>query len=200
MLTMAAFKLFLGGLVSKALALFEFVLKHWKVFLPLAIVLLGLWKINSLANERDAARDELTAYEEQVRVATEERKLENAKKETEYKTVVQIERDKHQAELDKLRGLYNAVKDKSTTLARTNVDLRNRLSRQLEEAITSNGLSGGFNRPFGLAESGGNSNTTGTGYGLEAYTNTLELACATTTSDYNTLYQRCAAVNKIFGR
>lgn len=199
MLTMAAFKLFMGGLVSKAVALFEFVIKHWRVFLPLAIVLLGLWKINSLANERDAARSELAAYEEQVRVATEQRKIDNAKKETEFQTIMRVEVDYHRAELDKLRGLYNAAKDKSTALTHTNADLRSQLRNEVE-ALAAIRLSGGFNRPFGFAEGGGDCNATDSGYGIEAYTNTLELACATTTSDYNTLYQRCAAVNRIFGR
>lgn len=199
MLTMAAFKLFLGGLVSKALALFEFVIKHWKVFLPLAIVLLGLWKINSLANERDAAINELAVYEDQVRKATDERELENTKKETEFQTIMRMEIDYHQAELNKLRGLFNAEKTKSTALARTNDDLRNKLRNEIE-ALAALRLSGGFNRPIGPTEGGGNSDTADSGYGLEAYTSTLELACATTTSDYNTLYQRCAAVNRIFGR
>lgn len=199
MIAFTAIKLFLGGLVSKAVALFEFVIKHWRVFLPLAIVLLGLWKINSLANERDAARAELAVYEEQVRVATEQRKLENTKKETEFKTVVQIERDKHQAELDKLRGLYNAEKTKSSQLATTSADLNKRLRNEVK-ALAAIRLSGGFNRPVGPTEGGGNSDTADTGYGLEAYTDTIELAAAKTTSEYNTLYQRCAAVNRIFGR
>jgi len=68
------------------------------------------------------------------------------------------------------------------------------------EAITAVRLSGGFNRPIGPAESGGNCDATDSGYGLEAYTSTIELACAKTTIDYNTLYQRCAAVNRIFGK
>ena len=185
-------------MMNKLARLLAFAIEHWKVVVPAIIVVLALLHYRGVVNERDSALNELASYVEQVRVATEERKIENARKEAELAAFMQAQVKAHEAELDKLRGLYNATKDKSDALAASNDDLRKRLRDQLE-AETSIRLSGGFNRPVGYAESGGNCDPADSGYGLEAYTNTLELACATTTSDYNTLYERCEAVNRIHG-
>lgn len=177
-----------------------FAIERWRVFLPLAMVCLGLWYVHGLRSERDAAVSELAEYRAEVLEAKRQRKIENMVLEAKMKIVMEIEQDKHAAETETIRRSYNALKiDKADAVA-TAADLRKRLRDTLETANAAAGMPGGIRGPFRLAESGRDCDAAGAGHGTEKYLNTLEHACAITTSDYNTLWTRCEAVNRIYGK
>lgn len=187
------FKLAVNKL-AKALA---FMLEHWKIFLPLAVVLFGLWKINSLTNERDAAIEKHRAYLTKVNEERLLREKENIERENRMLVLMEAAKAEHAAKLDELRRNYNALqKDKESAVADAR-SLRERLRQQLTEA--SNGLPGSEYRLVRPAEGGGDCNATDSGQGVERYLNNLEYAAAITTLDYNTLWTRCNAVNTEFG-
>jgi len=180
--------------LAKALA---FIVEHWNVFLPMAIVLLGLWKINSLTNERDAAIQKHHKYLAKVKEEMRLREKENAEREGRMLALMEAEKAEHAAKLDELRRNYNALqKDKESAVADAR-SLRERLRQQLTEA--ANGLPGSEYRLVRPAEGGGDCNATDSGQGVERYLNNLEYAAAITTLDYNTLWERCNAVNIEFG-
>lgn len=187
------FKLAVNKL-AKALA---FVLEHWKVFLPLAVALFGLWKINSLTNERDAAIEEHLAYLSKVKEDRLLREKENIERENRMLVLMGAAKAEHAADLDELRRNYNALqKDKESAVADAR-SLRERLRQQLNEA--ANGLPGSEDRLVRPPESGGDCDATDSGQSVERYLNNLEYAAAITTLDYNTLWTRCNAVNTEFG-
>jgi hypothetical protein len=178
----------------------NFLLNPW-IGIGLAVLLVsshGAAYYKGHQNASGKAAKEMTAYVAKIDAAKAARAAENAKVEQAAAVMMEQQKLSHQHEIDTLRRTYNAqLRDKSNALASA-VEFRDRLRKQLEEANAAARLprrEGGFD---GLAEGRGNGNAADFGQTTERYINTLEHACAVTTSDYNTLYTRCAAVNELY--
>lgn len=177
-------------------------IKHWQFTLGvLAILAVGFagFKYRAVSNERDFAVATLERYVDQARKDQEARQRENKIREELFAREQEETKAEHTATIEKLKESYNALlKNKDATIADA-AALRDSLRRKLNEAYASARLPEGTDRPIRLAEIGQNCNTAGSGQTDADYINALEYACAITTADYNTLYDRCEAVNKIFG-
>jgi hypothetical protein len=187
----------IGSVVAK---LVELAITHWRIVLPLLLIALMAWHYVGIRKERDAAVQALVEYKAEVLEAKRQRAIENMALEQATAIVMEQEKAKHAVQIEKLRRSYNAIRKDKTAADITAATLRSELRRELEKATAATGLSGhsgGLVRP---AKIGGDSNTTNTGHDAERYIDTLEHACAITTSDYNTLYDRVETVNRIYGK
>ena len=193
--------MFIKSLFSKAIALIQWALENWKITLGIAAILaIGVFgiKYRTISNERDYAIAKLESYVETARIAQEARQKENQVKESRLIKEINNAKAEHAAIILQLKGSYNEkLKHKDAAIANANT-MRDSLRRKLEEANAAARLSEGTDRPIRLAEIRQDSNAAGTGQTDADYINTLEYACALTTADYNTLYDRCEAVNRIF--
>lgn len=193
--------MFIKSLFSKAIALIQWAIENWKITLPIiaAIAVILFYKHHlNVVNERDQARSDYAAHLEQDNRDREIRKKANQEKEEKLAKELIATKNNHAAIILQLKGSYNEkLKHKDAAIANANT-MRDILRRKLEEANAAARLSEGADRPVRLAEIRKDSNTAGAGQTDTDYINTLEYACALTTADYNTLYDRCEAVNRIF--
>jgi len=179
----------LGGFKSFV----EFLIKNWRVVLPVVIVGLVVWTILHYKNAYEAEKKAFGNYITEVKAEKEKRTIENKVKEEFHAKQTLILKNQHASIIEHLKGQYNAtLKNKDTAITNSNA-MRDSLRRKLADA--TKGLpehSGGSIR---LAEVGADSNATNTGQ--NEYIQELEYACAMTTAEYNTLYDRCDAANKV---
>ena len=197
---MTAAGIILKVIFSRLAQFAAFAIERWRVFLPLVMVALALWHYMGLRGERDDAVQALINYRAEVADAQRQRRVQNVAIEQQLQLVTQIEQQKHAAETETIRRSYNALKHDKADAVATAGDLRRRLRAILETTHAATGMPGGGRGPIRLTESGGNCDAAGAGHGPEKYLETLEHACAITTSDYNTLWTRCDAVNRIYGK
>lgn len=179
----------LGGFKSFC----KFLAEHWRVVLPLVLVALIVLTILHYKNAYEQEKKDFSDYIALVKEESRLRDELNKRVGIEHAKQTLILKNQHASIIEYLRGQYNAsLKNKDSTINSGNA-MRDSLRRQLADA--TKGLpehSGGSIR---LAEVGADSNAADTGQA--EYTKTLEYACAITTADYNTLYDRCDSANKV---
>lgn len=201
MITWTLVKLFLGSMWKKVASGLAFMVEHWRVFLPVLIVGLTLWHINSLTQQRDDARTEYANHLAEDAAAMVERAAENRAKDASMQYIIVQTGKVHDRQFDILKGQYDALDKQKRGADRTNADIRSQLRRELEKAANATRLSclpgGSFKSP----ESWPNGDSADTRETLTDadYIEKLELGCAITTADYNTLYERVEAANQIYG-
>lgn len=183
-------------LIFSRLARFAaFVIEHWRVFLPVAMVCLALWCVHSLRSERDDALTKLADYKAQVEDAQRQRRILNMV--VEHRLELELARVDavHEAQMKTLMENYNAQLDDKSKRITDIADFNGRLRQQLE-AFTAARMSEDRSGSLRSAESGGDCHATDPGYDVAAYLDTLEYAAADTTLNYNTLWLRCDALNR----
>lgn len=185
------FRVLVSGL-EKALA---FVIEHWRVFLPAAMVCLALWYVNGLRSERDDALASLANYQAQVEDAQRQRRILNMV--IEHRLALELAKvdAMHEAQRTTLMENYNAQLDDKSKRITDIADFNGRLRQQLE-AFTAARMSEDRSGSLRSAESGGDCHAADSGYDVTAYLDTLEYAAADTTLNYNTLWLRCDALNR----
>lgn len=177
-----------------------FVLKHWRIFLPLVVVVvIGLY-INGLQRERDDAVKGLAVLNKYIVDENEKRLVENNTKDAIAKGVLAAEAKKHGDEIKQWRADYDALQKKYGTnkAALLAADASNALWRErvrLDTATFTQRLRDLPGPRTGSAESGRDGDSTTI---RQAYDN-LELACRITTSDYNALRTRWDSACLIYG-
>ena len=104
------------------------------------------------------------------------------------------------SELELLRSSYNAkLKDHGHAVLSA-IAMRDKLRQELEAYTAAARLSDNSGGLIRLAEIGADGNTVNTRQADTEYIFRLEHACAITTADYNSLYDRCAALNDVYGK
>ncbi len=176
-------------LLGKFKSLSQLLITHWRIVL-VVLMLLVIWHYKS------AYENEKQDFAEYIGLVKEESRLRaelNKQKEDSYAKQTIILKNQHASIIEHLKGQYNAtLKNKDAAISNSNA-LRDSLRRKLANAAERlPEHSGGSIR---LAEIGADSNTADTGQA--EYIHELEYACAMTTAEYNTLYDRCDAANKL---
>lgn len=176
-----------------------FIKKNWRWLLPMAAVLLLWLYIAHLQGQRDNAIKSLADYHRQDAEAEQARKIENARKESQAIVERNAIQSHHQSEIETLRRRYETRNTADKAAADDTLDLwRERVRLEVERQSTA-GLSNNPGPAGHPAESGGNCDAAAAGQDAEGYIETLELACAVTTSDYNALRIWSDSVCEIFG-
>jgi hypothetical protein len=171
-----------------------FTIAHWRIVLPVAIVVATLWCIHSLRVERDEWRTAYESYIQSIKQQAETRKLENERKEQKVNLEINSVMANHAAQINQLRSEdEKKLKDQQRSADGSIALWRERV--RLELAKSTDGLSSLQEAASGSAESGGDGNAAAI---RKAY-DTLELACAVTTSDYNALAESWAKTCQIYG-
>lgn len=184
--------LFLGKL---ARGIADFFAANWRWLLPLIGALLLVWYINHLQAQRDDARAELATLQQDIQDAHKARKAEIARKDVENTIAQGTLKANHLAQLKQLRRHYDARNQNDKTAAGRTIDQwRERVRLELAARYAG----GGGEVPAtacGIAESRQDGNAIATG----SYVDTLETACAITTSDYNALWESWDRACKVYG-
>lgn len=186
-----ALKLILGGLFK---TITTFIAENWRWFIPLCALLATLWYIHHLQGQRDAAVNALASYVQAANEATAKQKADNLAKENAAKATLGAISTIHQAEIVTLRKQYEHANKTDQAAADGRIDLwRDRV--RLEVARNADGMRQ-IPDPAGQpAEKGRDCHATDS---RQAY-DTLEIACAITTSDYNTLHESWDKACEIYG-
>lgn len=192
MLTFAAIKILLSVIFSRIAKFAAFVIEHWRVFLPVAMVCLALWYVHGLRSERDDALTKLANYQAQVKEALRQRRILNMV--IEHRLELELARVDavHEAQMTTLMENYNAQLDDKSKRITDIADFNGRLREQLE-AFTAGRMSEDRAGSLDASGSRGDGHATYSGYDVEAYLQTLETACADTTLHYNTVRLKCDA-------
>jgi hypothetical protein len=188
---MVAIGLFFGKLFK---GIGAFIAANWRWLAPLLGVLLLIWYINHLQAQRDDAVAQLAGLQQEIKDAAETRKAEIERKDLENTISQGTLKANHRAELETLRRYYDARNGNDKADAGRTIDQwRERV--RLEVARYANGGSEVSTATAGSSESRGDGNANPTG----KYVDTLETACAITTSDYNVLWESWDAACKVYG-
>ena len=185
------FKLVIG----KAIGVVKFVIEHWRVILPVAMVCLALWYVNGLRSERDDALTELANYKAEVIQQQQARAADNARKQQQADQHLAAIMATHAEQLNQIRRQADALNITNTRNARTIDDLRNRL-RDAIQSGAADGLPGFPETAGDSAESRRDRDTTAA---RPTYIEALELGCKVTTADYNALWQSWDAACQVYG-
>jgi hypothetical protein len=175
------------AIVNKIKATAAFVIKHWRVILPLLILGYCLYQYNAQVNRADAAIQALNEHISADNTARAERDRENLQKDKESGIAMAkvladhaVSLAKHNLQRDRetknLKDLYE--KRNEQLIGGVNFNWSERVRLEQERQATA-GLSGIQTPAGGVAESLRDCDA--------AYT-TLERACKITTIDYNTLW------------
>ena len=174
----------LSKLLNVFLEILTFTIKHWRISLPLAIVGLALWRFNVVLNQRDDARAQYANHLADDKASAETRRQENTAKFLKASAQIAISNYQHQSEIGILRSLYESKSKTDKAAAASNLNnWRERVRLEVARNTTAYGLPSDTGTTSGSAEGKPDCDTTAAG---KAYEN-LELACAVTTSDYNSL-------------
>lgn len=187
MITFTALKILLGGWLK---TMGEFIAANWRWLLPLLAGLFLWWYITSLQDQRDKAINELSNWKQAVKNAADVRRAENLAKKTAADRADKQNAAQHSAQIEILKG---QLLDEKINHDRDVGNWRERL--RLDAASTAARLSGDQGATQGSAESGRDCHPAATGQATE----NLEIACAVTTSDYNTLRQWADDTCEIYG-
>lgn len=190
MLTAAGFILKL--IFSRIAKFAAFVIEHWRVFLPAAMVCLALWYVHGLRSERDDALASLANYQAQVEDAKRQRRILNMVIEHRLELELAKVDVVHEAQMKTLMENYNAQLDDKSKRITDIADFNGRLRQQLE-AFTAARMSEDRSGSLDASGSRGDGHAASAGYDVEAYLETLETACADTTLHYNTVRLKCDA-------
>lgn len=183
-------------LIFSRLARFAaFVIEHWRVFLPAAMVGLALWYVHGLRSERDDARQALADYKSEVIQQQQARAADNARKQQEVEQQLADIMATHAEQLNQIRRQADALNITNTRNARTIDDLRNRL-RDAIQSGAADGLPGFPETTGDPAESGGDRDPA---TARPTYIEALELGCEVTTADYNALWQSWDSACQVYG-
>lgn len=182
------FKLALNKL-AKALT---FAIEHWRIVLPVIVIIVAAWHYLALRTERDSAIKELAEYVEQAKLQKAAREAENAEKARIHQNILESNRKSHAEQIAQLEASYHALKN---TSSRTISDLRNELRNTIEAHAASrlSGISETIGTP---PESGRNGDAAITG---QEYLEALEIGCAITTADYNALWNDWNDACRVYG-
>lgn len=195
---MIAFGMFIRALLSRLLDGFlkiaAFVFEHWRVLLPLAIVALGLWRINALTEQRDDARHKFAQHLQADQAAQENRRIENTIKYLQAESSKAKLMARHQSIIATLRGQYERLQGDKATADRSLGNFRERV-RLDTERIAALGLPSIPQAAGEPAEGRGYRDPAAAGQACA----TLELACAITTEDYNALRGAWDSNCEVFG-
>lgn len=183
---------FFSGLIS---AVVRFVAENWRWVLPLVAACLLILFIRSIQHERDAAIKALADHIQQDKSAADQRKAENAAKESAAKAALDAQTAIHGIEIDQIRRAYEARNGTDKKYLNDRVDAwRERLRLELQRQAAA-GLSD-IPAPSGESSEGrGNCDAAAAG---RAY-DTLATACAVTTTDYNALWRSWDKACAVFG-
>lgn len=178
----------IGFALSKVFAvlleILSFTIKHWRIFLPLAIAALALWRFNVVLNQRDDARAQYANHLADDKAASETRRQENTAKFLKASAQIALSNYQHQSEINVLRGKYESqIKSDKASATNSINNWRERVRLEVARNTTAYGLPSDPGNTSGSTEGKTDCDTTAAG---QAYEN-LELACAITTSDYNSL-------------
>lgn len=190
-------------LFGKALAFIKFAIENWRITLPIlgvVCVLLFYYHYLNVKADRDAIAYSYKVHLAQDKEAAEVRKAENARKEQAYQSQVSGIKKRHASELELLRSSYNAKLKDQTHAVRSAHAMRDRLRQELETYTAAARLSGDSSGLIRFTEIRPDGNSTDFGQADTEYIFRLEHACAITTADYNSLYDRCAALNDVYGK
>ncbi len=183
-------------LIFSRLARFAaFVIEHWRVFLPVAMVCLALWYVNGLRSERDDALTELADYKAEVIQQQQARAADNARKQQQADQHLADIMATHAEQLNQIRRQADALNITNTRNARTIDDLRNRL-RDAIQSGAADGLPGFPETAGDSAESRRDRDTTAA---RPTYIEALELGCEVTSADYNALWSAWDSACKVYG-
>lgn len=178
--------------------LMAFIFERWRVFLPLAMVVVGLWYVHSLREQRNDALQErdvaVAKFDDLVQLQirkAEERKLENKRKEQQVQLKINSIMANHLATIKQVRGDYEKLKGEKAAADSSIALWRERV--RLEVARGAARLSGISEAASELAGSGGDGDAAAAGSLLE----TLDRACSITTADYNALYESWTAACQV---
>lgn len=192
---MLALKFFLGRVMAGALDILRLALEHWRIVLPIVLIALLWMRIESLETDLADAHKLHYDYMAQVSKETAERQA-TLKEQARQSEIFMDDTGKaHAVTILNLQDYYNAkIKADSASHVRNAVDLRSQLRIALDAqayaARRPADTAGSIERPAG---SGGDGNPAGTGeryQALQSQYAILELGCAVTTEDYNTLASR----------
>lgn len=192
MFTFAAIKLLLSVIFSRLGKMLAFMVEHWRVFLPAAMVCLALWYVHGLRSERDDALIKLANYQAQVIDAKRQRRILNMVIEHRLELELAKVDVVHEAQMKTLMENYNAQLDDKSKRITDIADFNGRLRQQLE-AFTAARMSEDRSGSLDASGSRGDGHAASAGYDVEAYLETLETACADTTLHYNTVRLKCDA-------
>lgn len=198
---MTVFGLIFKSLLGKFIAGIRWAIENWRITLPIAGVVCLVLFYNHYLNvkaDRDAIAYSYKVHLAQDKELEELRKIENELKDAEYKNKESGIKRQSAKKLELLRSSYNAkLKDYGQAVLSANA-MRDKLRQELEAYTAAARLpkdSGGLIR---LAQIGADGNPIDTGQTDAEYIFRLEHACAITTADYNSLYDRCAAINDVY--
>ena len=182
-------KSWLTSFISIIPKIFSFIVTHWRVILPVAIVVIGLLYVRalridnaSLSASNAQLAIEIKAYQDYASILNEN----NRELEQKAQVDADIESEKHKAELAKLNIKSQSDRDNlksqlEKSYAKKLNDMRVATANKLRDSTkaSSGGMSDITNTPE-YTESGTERDTT------DSYIRTIERATAVTTSDFNT--------------
>jgi hypothetical protein len=172
---------------NAAIVAISFMVKHWRVFLPLLMVLGAWWYVTGLQKQRDDAISALNTYVAEAKAAKVKRAADNLDKERSIKSALEVVAVTHEHAIGDIRREYDAkVK---TTVDLNDANWRKRLRNQV--ASTTSGVSS-------IPETSGKPSEVGRDSDA-ATIETLETACAVTTQDYNSLWESWDKSCKVYG-
>lgn len=172
---------------NAAIVAISFMVKHWRVFLPLLIALGAWWYVTGLQKQRDDAISALNTYVAEAKAAKVKRAADNLDKERSIKSALEVVAVTHEHAIGDIRKEYDAkVK---TTVDLNDASWRKRLRDQV--ASTASGVSS-------IPETSSESTEVGRDRDAAAI-GTLETACAITTADYNALWESWDRACKVYG-
>jgi hypothetical protein len=172
---------------NAAIVAISYMVKHWRVFLPLLMIGIAWWYVTGLQNERDDAISALNTYVAEAKAAKVKRAADNLDKKRSIDSALAIVDITHESMINEIRKEYDAkVK---TTVDLNNANWRKRLRDQV--ASTTSGVSGIPKTASESSEVGGNSDA--------AIIGTLETACKITTADYNSLWEAWNKSCEVYG-
>jgi hypothetical protein len=184
--------LFLGKLLR---GIGSFIAANWRWLVPLLLVCMLWWYITDMQAQRDDAVKALATLQQGIKDAAEARRLEIERKDARNIVAQNALKANHLAELEALRRNFDAKHQNDKTAAGRTIDQwRERVHLELAARYAS----GGSEVPAtacGIAESREDGNAIATG----SYVDTLETACAITTSDYNALWESWDRACKVYG-
>lgn len=181
------------GRIARGIA--DFFADNWRWLLPVIGGLLLAWYIHHLQAQRDDARAQLASLQHGIEAAHKARRADIERKDVENTISQGTLKANHLAELEHLRRYYDARNQNDQAAADRTIDQwRERVRLELAARYAG----GGGEVPAtacGIAESREDGNAIATG----SYVDTLETACAITTSDYNTLWESWDKACKVYG-
>lgn len=193
----------LGGLFSKAMNLLRLALEHWRIVLPVVLIALLWMRMGSLETDLAAAHKLHYDYMAQVSIDTAKRQATLVEQARQSEIFMDDTGKAHAVTILNLLDYYNAkIKTDSASHVRNAADLRSQLRIALDAqayaARRPADTAGSIERPAG---SGGDGNSACSGeryQALQSQYEILELGCAVTTEDYNTLASRARRLCKTY--